>query len=94
MLCVEFPQLQYIDLSELIHVLKAVSHDEKWKLKLIDQSSVLNFWSVTILLLSHLCLSWLVKRHSQTEKMFTMRIITTWIQKLILVLIYFLDRRT
>ena len=25
MLCVEFPQVQYIDLSELIHVLKAVT---------------------------------------------------------------------
>ena len=51
MLCVEFPHLQYIDLSELIHVLKAVGHDEKWKLKLIDQSSVLKFWSVTFLFL-------------------------------------------
>ena len=56
MLCVEFPQVQ-CDLSELIHVLKAVGHDEKWKLKLFGQSSVLNFWSVIFLLLSHLCLS-------------------------------------
>ena len=33
-MCVEFPQVQ-CDLSELIHVLKAVGHDEKWKLKLL-----------------------------------------------------------
>ena len=53
MLCVEFPQVQYIDLpvSELIHVLKAVAHDNKWTLKLMGQSSVLNFWSVTFWLL-------------------------------------------
>ena len=44
MLFVEFPQVQYIDLSELIHVLKAVTHDDKWTLKLIRQSSV---WSVS-----------------------------------------------
>ena len=37
MLCVEFPQVQYIDLSELIHVLKAVGHDDT-TLKLMGQS--------------------------------------------------------
>ena len=93
MLCVEFPQVQ-CDLSELIHVLKAVGHDEKWKLKLFGQSSVLNFWSVIFLLLSHLCLSWLMKCHSKPEKMFTKGMITAWIQKLILVLIHFPTRRT
>ena len=29
MLSVEFPQVQCINLSELIHVLKAVTHDDK-----------------------------------------------------------------
>ena len=43
MLCVEFPQVQYIDSSELIHVLKAVAHDIKWALKRTGQSSVSHF---------------------------------------------------
>ena len=51
MLCVEFPQVQYTDSSELIHVLKAVAHDIKWALKRTGQSSVLNLWSVTFWLL-------------------------------------------
>ena len=51
MLFVEFPQVQYIDLSELIHVLKAVTHDDNWTLKLIRQSSVLKLWSVNFCLL-------------------------------------------
>ena len=51
MLFVEFPQVQYIDLSELIHALKAVTHDDKWTLKLIRQPSVLKLWSVNFCLL-------------------------------------------
>ena len=38
MLCVEFSQVQHINSSELIHVLKAVAHDDKWALKLTGQS--------------------------------------------------------
>ena len=36
MLCVEFPQVQYIDLSEVIHVLKAVAIVTSEHFKLID----------------------------------------------------------
>ena len=36
MLCVEFPQMQWIDLSELIHVLKAVTIVTREPLLYID----------------------------------------------------------
>lgn len=39
MLSVEFPQMQYADLSELIHVLKTVAIVTSEHIKLMD-----NFW--------------------------------------------------
>ena len=42
MLCVEFLQLQHIDLSELIHVLKAVA--------IVTGGELINEWSVTFLI--------------------------------------------
>ena len=44
MLCVEFPQVQHIDLSELIHVLKAVA------IVTSALNELINEWSVTFLI--------------------------------------------
>ena len=48
MLCVEFPQEQYIDLSEIVHVMKAVAIVSSVHLKLSTIFVVSHFFSATV----------------------------------------------
>ena len=48
MLCVEFPQVQYIDLSEIVHVMKAVAIVSSLHLKLSMIVVVSHFFSAKV----------------------------------------------